>query len=301
LSSVEFYVSIISDMDKKSKMESGKEWSGILKSGKLIRGSNGEYEVLWMSEDTLSSAYNEGGRGMELSELVFFDGKLLTCDDRTGIIFEIITTKSIVVPLFIVTVGNGKTDKGFKCEWMSVVHDKLYVGSIGKEYTENGVVKDFGAQWIKLIDRNGKIEHILWRENYEALRKKSETLFPAYLWHEAILWNPILRQWIIFPRRFSKESYDEKLDEKKGTNIYFITNEDFSRIEMKTVGPIDFLKGTSSFKLLPFREGEVAQLKTIEAGDHIESFLTVVNIYTGEVLMPDVSCGMIKYEGLEII
>lgn len=32
---------------------------------------------------------SQGGRGMELSELVVFDGKLLSFDDRTGVIYQI--------------------------------------------------------------------------------------------------------------------------------------------------------------------------------------------------------------------
>lgn len=34
---------------------------------------------------TLSSKLNEGGRGMELSDLVYFNDHLLAADDRTGI------------------------------------------------------------------------------------------------------------------------------------------------------------------------------------------------------------------------
>lgn len=43
---------------------------------------------------------------MELSELVTFDGKLLTFDDRTGLIFEIINTMAI--PWVLLLDGDGK-------------------------------------------------------------------------------------------------------------------------------------------------------------------------------------------------
>lgn len=44
-------------------------------------------------------------RGMELSELVVFNGKLLTFDDRTGMVFEIINDKAI--PWLLLLDGDG--------------------------------------------------------------------------------------------------------------------------------------------------------------------------------------------------
>jgi hypothetical protein len=41
--------------------------------------------VASLRQKQLLGEYNEGGRGLELSELIHFDGRLLTCDDRTGI------------------------------------------------------------------------------------------------------------------------------------------------------------------------------------------------------------------------
>lgn len=43
---------------------------------------------------------------MELSELVVFDGKLLTFDDRTGLIFEIVNDKA--VPWLLLLDGDGQ-------------------------------------------------------------------------------------------------------------------------------------------------------------------------------------------------
>lgn len=47
---------------------------------------------------------------MELSELVVFNGKLLTFDDRTGIVFEV--EKANVTPWVILQDGDGKSSKG---------------------------------------------------------------------------------------------------------------------------------------------------------------------------------------------
>lgn len=75
---------------------------------------------------------------MELSELVFFNGRLLTCSDRTGVIYQLVhnvTEESAkLVPLFILNDGDGAQPEGFKCEWMTIKDDALYVGSTGKPY-----------------------------------------------------------------------------------------------------------------------------------------------------------------------
>ena len=46
---------------------------------------------------------------MELSELVSFNSKLYSVDDRTGIVFEI---GDDIVPWVILPDGNGKINKG---------------------------------------------------------------------------------------------------------------------------------------------------------------------------------------------
>ena len=49
---------------------------------------------------------------MELSELVIFNGKLYSVDDRTGVVYQIENNK--VVPWVILSDGNGGETKGFK-------------------------------------------------------------------------------------------------------------------------------------------------------------------------------------------
>ena len=81
----------------------------------------------------LSSQYAYGVRGMELSELVVFNGRLYSCDDRTGIIYEINAMKKLAIPWVILSDGDGTdSGKGFKCEWMTVRGSKLYVGGLGE-------------------------------------------------------------------------------------------------------------------------------------------------------------------------
>jgi soluble calcium-activated nucleotidase 1 len=78
-----------------------------------------KYSVSWDNGDTLlTSRLSEDGRAMELSELVYYNHKLLAVDDRTGVIMAIENGKA--VPQYILMDGNGKTNKGFKSEWATV-------------------------------------------------------------------------------------------------------------------------------------------------------------------------------------
>ena len=63
----------------------------------------------------VKSGLNQDGRGMELSELVVFNSRLLTCDDRTGIIYYLEskdTEELEPIPWVILGDGNGTIPKG---------------------------------------------------------------------------------------------------------------------------------------------------------------------------------------------
>jgi soluble calcium-activated nucleotidase 1 len=51
-----------------------------------------QVSVEWESKDphVIKSGLSLDDRGMELSELIVFNGKLYTCDDRTGVIYELL-------------------------------------------------------------------------------------------------------------------------------------------------------------------------------------------------------------------
>lgn len=52
---------------------------------------------------------------MELSELMVFNGKLYSCDDRTGIVYELTNLDGdevVPVPWVILADGNGTISKG---------------------------------------------------------------------------------------------------------------------------------------------------------------------------------------------
>lgn len=142
----------VADLDTSSKLES--KFVSYLLDGRLtISDDLKEARVQFDSKpNEVSSQYAYADRGMELSELVVFNGKLYSCDDRTGIIYEIKIDQKMAVPWVILVDGDGNsTTKGFKCEWMTVKERKLYVGGLGKEWTTaKGVLVNRFPQWIKV-------------------------------------------------------------------------------------------------------------------------------------------------------
>ena len=109
-----FKIAIVADLDTNSKSEVEKNtWVSYLKTGYLTLNKN--WDKVTISWDpgltTLKSSLSLGGRGMELSELVVFNGKLYSVDDRTGAVFEI-RKDNQVVPWVILSDGDGTAVKG---------------------------------------------------------------------------------------------------------------------------------------------------------------------------------------------
>jgi soluble calcium-activated nucleotidase 1 len=61
---------------------------------------------------TLKTTLAQGGRGMELSELVVFNGALLGFDDRTGTIYQIDIASKFAYPWVLLVDGHGRVAKG---------------------------------------------------------------------------------------------------------------------------------------------------------------------------------------------
>ena len=81
----QFRIGLVADQDEKSKLNDV-TWQSWLKTGTLTLHSDRRLSVKWDKMMTeLDSHISEKGRGVELSELVVFNGKLYTVDDRSGI------------------------------------------------------------------------------------------------------------------------------------------------------------------------------------------------------------------------
>jgi soluble calcium-activated nucleotidase 1 len=310
-----FAIVVVADLDKQSKDATSKKPTfysflqhGTLKITRRAGSDLDDYSVSWGETQKFTTTMNEAGRGFELSELAWFNGKLLAFDDRTGIVyqlqhFEMGNTKPLrAVPQHIVMEGDGAAGKGQKHEWATVKDGKLYMGSVGKEFTDNaGTVLGDSNLWVAVMDEHGDVHHEDWSSNFAHVRKALGCEYPGYVIHEAIEWSSVHRKWFILPRRVSQEAYNDELDEKRGSNKVVIASEDFSSIEVLSVGKITPLRGFSSFKFVP-RTGDsvIVAIKSVEveADQTQTSFLTVFDIQ-GNVLLDETELpGGHKYEGV---
>ncbi|KAK2709864.1 soluble calcium-activated nucleotidase 1-like [Artemia franciscana] len=296
---------IISDLDTSSLRKDVRHtWLSYLKAGYLtvdIPAQKAYIEIESGSPIVLSSNIASGGRGMELSELIVFDGNVLTFDDRTGIVYVIEGKTSY--PWVILTDGPGKESKGFKSEWATVKDGYLYVGGLGKAWTNSkGETVNHFPQWVKSVSPKGHVKHHDWQMNYEALAKAVDIQHPGYLIHEACAWSNIKRMWVFLPRRESKESYNEEDDENRGTNLMLIANEDFSDVEVKRVGTVTPTHGFSSLKFIPGTNDEwIVALKSEETNGKTSTYALVFNM-DGHVILPETQVSAEhKFEGIEFL
>lgn len=238
---------------------------------------------------------------MELSELVTFNGKLLTFDDRTGIVFEM--TGDTVSPWVILTDGETVSQKGFKSEWATVKNNQLFVGSMGKEWTNGaGDFENYNPMIMKVISVGGEVRSLNWVKNFKALRSALDIEWPGYLIHESGAWSEHNKRWFFLPRRCSKEKYNETLDESRGCNFLITADETFANIETIKVGELKPTRGFSSFKFLPSsHDSIIIALKTEELNGSTSTYVTVFDI-KGNVLLEDEKIHTeFKYEGFEFI
>lgn len=106
-----FRIGIIADLDTNSLKTNAKNtWYSYLKTGYLTYDPRKRQVIIkWDNNEPteLTSSYALKGRGFELSELVVFNGKLLTFDDRTGLVYEIVDYKH-VIPWLLLMDGDGR-------------------------------------------------------------------------------------------------------------------------------------------------------------------------------------------------
>lgn len=299
---LKYRIAVVADMDKESKLVDN-AWISKLKTGWLVYDRKYKLvEIEWdSSELTLKGSLSQGGRGMELSELVIFDGKLLSFDDRTGVIYRIEDER--VIPWVLLNDGDGHATKGFKSEWATVKDGLLYVGGLGKEWTNsNGAIISYDPQWIKVVTPGGRVVHREWRDNYLSLCAAANIEPPGYMIHEAVNWSPVHQQWFFLPRRASHEAYDDLKDEIRGTNLLLRASQDFQRITLQKVGPKIESHGFSSFKFIPETQDTVAvAIKSEEVKGKAATYITVFNVADGQIIFPETKIGNVKYEGIEFI
>lgn len=326
-SDTEFSFGAVTDLDELSRVKdsSKPEFYSIFLGGKLTRkagtGDSARYEISLNEADkrTLVTKHNEAGRGAEFSELTIYQNRLITLDDRTGEVFEILNDEtgkdSFVVPRFVITEGPGETDKGMKWEWSTVKNDELYLGSMGKEYTlSDGTVKNRNNLWIVVVNSLGQVRREDWTDQYQFVRHALGCDYPGYLIIEAINWSPALRKWIFLPRRISTEAYDDVKDEKRGGQKLILVDEKFTDAKIVDIqmppNIVDPLKGFSTFAFVP-NTGDRHALAVRSVEDQCvdftpackqRSYFVVFDVVTGKVLSDEVMAeDQVKFEGVEFV
>lgn len=299
---VRYRIGVIADLDTQSRGSEEHTWFSYLKKGYLVLSASGDsVTVEWDKEESvLQSHLAEKGRGMELSELVVFNGKLYSVDDRTGVVYQIEGNKA--VPWVILSDGDGTVGKGFKAEWLAVKDEHLYVGGLGKEWTTTtGEVVNENPEWVKVVGYKGDVSHENWVVNYNALRAAAGIRPPGYLIHESASWSDTLQRWFFLPRRASHERYNEKADERRGTNLLLSSSQDFGDITVGHVGEVVPTHGFSSFKFIPDTDDQIiVALKSEEDDGKIASYIMAFTL-DGRFLLPETWIGSVKYEGIEFI
>ncbi|KAF0708029.1 hypothetical protein As57867_006450, partial [Aphanomyces stellatus] len=153
-----------------------------------------------------------------------------------------------------------------------------------------------------ILARNGAIRHENWTDRFKKVREFLGCGYPGYVIHEAIEWSPVHRKWFILPRRVSKDEYDDMLDEKRGSNLMVIADEDFETLTVRQVGSIIAPeRGFSSFKFVPgTQDSVIVALKSMES-EELQAQAAYVTVFTvdGTILMPETPLpGAYKYEGV---
>jgi len=305
-----YKIALVADLDTDSKVANrSNTWYSVYKTGTLTWNTYTQTPSIdWIAEAEIKGTVSMGGRGLELSELITFNGKLLTIDDRTGIIYQVHSEgggKLRLSPWVILADGNGSETKGFKGEWATVKDQHLYVGGLGKEWTTpEGQLLNFNPMFVKRISHRGEVEHLDWHDNYVKMRSSAGIEFPGYMIHEAIVWSEVHGQWFALPRRASKYKYNEVEDERHGTNFLLRADEDFrGKVGVSRVGELGepASHGFSSFKFVPGTQDTViVALKSEELEGRVATYIMVFHI-DGKILLPETKIGDRKFEGIEFV
>ncbi|KJH48458.1 Apyrase [Dictyocaulus viviparus] len=300
---------VVTDMDKFAKTATDWTWRAVTREGRLQLVKDHEtlrnVTITWKrgSDRNLTTQLNMKGRAMELSDLLEFDGRLLSPDDKTGMIYEIRNGKAI--PWLFLNSGPGNTTRGMKAEWTTIKGDYLYVGGHGTEYrNENGAILSEEAMWIKIINKHGEIKSVNWKDVYKRVRNAVNITEPGYLTHEAVQWSENQQKWFFLPRKESQTIYSEKDDEMKGSNLLIIGDPHLQHFQAVRIGKLTYPKrGFSAFFFVPGTQDRIiVALKSEEVeGSSPKSYVTVFDI-NGNILLDDKKLeDDYKFEGIYFI
>ena len=334
-----FDLGFIADQDQDSKEMKdaagnegdAKTFTTAFATAKLTYKGEGDVQYAFdLVDDTLISVgthkddSDKSGRGAEYSLLEWYGGKLVTACDRTGNVDEIVWnpapkegsvegSKFLIKPVekdgarVRVLLGDGSKNKGLKTEWSTIKDGKLIIGSTGKERTDDdGNVVHKGELWVKSLDESYGVENVDWSAQYGALREAAICPHGAgYMIHESARWSDVHKKWLFFPRKLSRQPYDEVIDEAKCCNLMLACGDDFKAETTIAKPALTFLplRGCSDFLYVPgTNDSHIFVIRTEETIDgEVGTFCSVIDI-AGKILMPEVLFGkQRKFEGCCLI
>lgn len=262
------------------------------------------FTIEWEREVKLTSRTAMKNRSMELSELTRFHGRYYAFCDVTGLVHRIILPEGRTFLRYAVADGNGDMPRPMKIEWATVKDNLMWVGSVGMEHIDSaGQLISRTSEWVKSIDGHGRIDNLNWGPIFQSLRTATNTSYPGYLWHEAVTFDSLSRQWIFLPRKASVGlPYDEVADRRRGTNLLLIASESFDNIQVRRIGPLEPDYGFTAVRKVPGTRHIYAALKVREDASVQHTKLCVFDL-DGRLYLDHgfTDIGHVKYEGLEFI
>ncbi|CAI5455319.1 unnamed protein product [Caenorhabditis angaria] len=300
-------LSVITDMDARSKHKNS--WYSTIKYGALAFSQNRTSSfVHWIGSVNITSNFNFNQKSMEMSDLKIFNNRLLSIDDKMGIVYWL--RNGTAIPWVIASAGDGSSSQPFKGEWMTIRNGELYVGSSGHEVVNaNGEYLNDNEMFIRIVSANGAMRAEDWTARYVKLRRSIGIHFPGYIIHEAVHWSEIHRKWFFLPRYSSKLAFNPATSYETGSNMLLSTSDCFCDTKVVRIGSQNPHRGFSAFQFVPGTNDEIiTALRTEEIPQDpakpfenklFATYITVFRI-NGDILLDDIPVDTgIKYEGLE--
>ncbi|OQV24596.1 putative Soluble calcium-activated nucleotidase 1 [Hypsibius exemplaris] len=247
---------------------------------------------------------SRSSRGMELSDLVRFDGHLIACEDRTGIIYRI--ANGTAVPwITLRDEMSRRRNKGFKCEWSVVKDGHVYFGSHSasiKHPHPDGPTMWTGTRLIKKVSANGTIESVDWNHVYEALDDHLAIKLGGFMMQEAVLYSDIAQAWYFLPRTIQYDnSTDDPVQDLSPCDFIVTATEDLTVFTTTAlVGPLDWRFGFSAARFVPgTNDSLILALRSFESEELFATKIVMFHL-NGTIVLPEqIVVKGIKFEGLE--
>jgi len=319
---IKFKIGVVSDSDNKKEPQENSEdkeddglKKSLLKEGSLFIQQNYEdpsktnITVDWDTGKnySINSGYTYAGKGPKLSTLNVFNGNLYTCDDKTGIVYELPlneTSEEIEpIPWVILADGNYTGGQGFKCEWATIKDGDLWIGGHGEEkYNETtGDLIDKDDNFVKRISTSGEVTHLDWTKNFNKMAEALDIHFPGYVLHESAGWSDVLQKWIFMPKKISTEKLDDESSKTAGSNMVVLADSEFGDIQVGSIGELSPTHGFASFKFIPGTgDQSIVAIKTVEDGETAETYIMAFDL-RGNILLEETKFADEKYESIEFL